>query len=109
MIPAYRLSIRIESLSGPVPPLDDLRGHLLDVVAEALPGATASGLALHVAPDRRSAQLELDVRTPEPITADETFLIESGALGLLPSPLSPLTLEPLGPDVTVTAEPLEVA
>lgn len=106
---AYRLTVRIESLHGPVPALHELRRHLLDVVAETLPDATATRLTVHVDPTRRSAQVQLDVQTATLITADEVSLIESGTLSLLPSPLSPLTLEFLGPDVTVTAEPLEAA
>lgn len=101
----YRLTVRIESLRGPLPSLNAARHDLLQIIADALPGATARGLSIRIVPERGTATFQLTVETQEVITRDELYLIEVGTLDALPSPVDPRTLEVLGPDITVHAEP----
>lgn len=101
-----RLTVRVESVRGPLMGVGEVREHLSWIIAAALPGTTTSRLSMWVQPDGASAIFQLFVMTLAALTRDETYLIEVGVLELLPSPLHPRTLEPLGPDVTVHAEPL---
>lgn len=105
----YRLTVRIESVRGDLPRLDDLRHDLLRVIAEALPGATSSGVSGRVLPGAQSATFHLTVMAPEVITRDDLYLIEVGTLEVLPSPIDPRTLAVFSPDVTVHAQPLRAA